>query len=199
MVFLQRPQRPEVATFPERLSQRPRLTKPASPRRKTGCGRGLGLSRDRPSRSGLGWLLPALLLPLLVGPLSFDARGVEIPPLPVDILDPAGNPVGKAQILPNFIVLLDRTGQKKGVIGIVMVEGRMRLFAVRTGQERKLVGYAENYRLYDPQGELKGFYRWTAIWSYVYDKNMKKVGQAQCLAYQGVCAAGVAAYLLGLF
>ena len=202
MVFLQRPQRPrrpEVAEFPERLSQRPRLTKPASPQRKTGCGRGLGLSGDRLSRSGLSWLLPALLLPVLAGPFPFDASGVEIPPLPVDILDSAGKPVGRAQILPNFIVLLDRTGQKKGVIGIVMVEGRMRLFAVRTDQQRKLVGYAENYRLFNPQGELIGFYQWTAIWSYVYDKNMKKVGQAQCLAYQGVCAAGIAAYLLGLF
>ena len=147
----------------------------------------------------MGWLLPALLLPVLAGPFPFDASGAGIPPLPVDIFDPAGKPVGKAQILPNFIVLLDRTGQKKGVIGIVLVEGRMRLFAIRTNQERKLVGYAENHRLYDPQGELIGFYQWTAIWSYVYDKNMKKVGQAQCLAYQGVCAAGVAAYLLGLF
>ncbi len=44
-----------------------------------------------------------------------------------------------------------------------------------------------------------GYYWWTAIWSYVYDPEMKKVGQAQCIAYQGLCAAGVAGYLLGLF
>ena len=199
MVFLQRPRQPEVAEFPERLSQRPGLTKPASQRRKTGSGRWLGFWRESPLRLGMGWLLPALLLPVLAGPFPLDARGAGIPPLSVDILDPAGKPVGRAQILPNFIVLLDRTGQKKGVIGIVMVEGRMRLFAVGADQERKLVGYAENYRLFNPQGELIGFYQWTAIWSYVYDKNMKKVGQAQCLAYQGVCAAGVAAFLLGLF
>jgi len=56
----------------------------------------------------------------------------------------------------------------------------------------------EDYRLYNTEDQLVGYYYWTAIWSYVYDPQMKKVGQAQCLAYQGVCAAGIAGYLLGL-
>jgi hypothetical protein len=33
----------------------------------------------------------------------------------------------------------------------------------------------------------------------VYDPKMKKAGEARCLAYQGVCAAAIAGYLLGLF
>ena len=122
----------------------------------------------------------------------------QIPPLPVDILSPAEKKIGKAEIFPNFIVLRDSGGVRKGAIGAVMVDGRTRLFLVQSDDSRLLVGWAENQRLFNAKGELLGYYDWTPIWSYVYDKSMKKVGQAQCLAYQGICAAGIAGYLLGL-
>ena len=132
--------------------------------------------------------------------LAFTASPAvgQIPPLPVDILNPSQQMIGKAEIYPNYVVLRDASNKQKGAIGVVMVEGRMRLFLVQPDRSRRLAGWAENHRLFNAKGELLGYYNWTPIWSYVYDKSMKKVGQAQCLAYQGVCAAGVAGFLLGL-
>ena len=137
-----------------------------------------------------------MLIILLALPASIAFA--QIPPLPVDILNSSEQTIGKAEIFPNFIVLRDASDRRKGAIGVVMVEGRLRLFLVGSDESRKLVGWAEQQRLFNAKGELVGFYYWTPIWSYVYDKSMKKVGQAQCLAYQGVCAAGIAGYLLGL-
>ena len=121
------------------------------------------------------------------------------PPLAVDIIDSGEKIVAKALIYSKYIELLDTAERKRGAVGVVRVEGRMRLFLVEGTGERKLVGYSENRRLFDAQGKLLGFYQWTPIWSYVYDKSMKKMGKAQCLAYQGLCAAAVAGVLLGLF
>lgn len=121
-----------------------------------------------------------------------------LPPLKVAILDAAEKPVGEALVYFNFIELNDLAGDLRGAIGVVMTQGRAQLFLVRSDAERKFIGWAENNRLFNTEDQLVGFYFWTAIWSYVYDPKMKKVGQAQCLAYQGVCAAGVAGYLLGL-
>lgn len=137
-----------------------------------------------------------MLIILLALPASIAFA--QIPPLPVNILNPSGQTIGKAEIFPNYIVLRDSTDRRKGAIGVVLVEGRMRLFVVSSDDTRTLVGWAEEQRLFNTKGELLGFYYWTPIWSYVYDKSMTKVGQAQCLAYQGVCAAGIAGYLLGL-
>lgn len=139
-------------------------------------------------------LLVASLL-IVLGP-SLSAS--LIPPLEVDILDAQERKQGRALIYPNFIELTDLSGNLRGAIGVVMAQGRVQLFLVRSDQERRLIGWAENYRLYNTEDQLVGYYYWTAIWSYVYDPQMKKVGQAQCLAYQGVCAAGIAGYLLGL-
>jgi len=142
------------------------------------------------------------ILVLGVALLLLDgSRGLAsiIPPLEVDILDANESKQGQALLYPNFIELKDRAGTLKGAIGIVLAQGKAQLFLVGAGDERKLIGWAENRRLYNAENKLVGYYFWTAIWSYVYDPNMKKVGQAQCLAYQGVCAAGIAGYLLGLF
>ena len=139
------------------------------------------------------WIVAiALMLPTV-------AVGFEYPALSLDILDPAEKLVGRARIFPNFIELFDNAGKKMGVIGIVWVQGRTRLFVVRSDRKRTLVGWAEGHRLYDNKGILVGYYDWTPIWSYVFDKKMARLGKAQCLAYQGVCAAGVAAYLLKLY
>ncbi len=139
--------------------------------------------------------LAAMLLSLVPGA---GAAPVELPPLPVEIQDAAGKAIARARIYPNYVEVLAAGGRPGGAIGVVMVEGRARLFVVRRDAGRTLVGWAEGRRLFNAKGALVGYYHWTPIWSYVYDKELKKVGQAQCLAYQGVCAAGVAGFLLGL-
>jgi hypothetical protein len=121
-----------------------------------------------------------------------------IPPLKTPILDPQQKPLGEALVYPNFIELNGQDGALRGAIGVVVSQGRTLLFLVRADSERRFIGWAEDHRLYNTEDQLVGYYFWTPIWSYVYDPKMKKVGQAQCLAYQGVCAAGVAGYLLGL-
>ena len=144
----------------------------------------------------LGGLLVAAALAALAPPVL---PAVDLPPLRVSIQDAQGRTVGQANVYLNYVELLDAAGHSKGAIGVVQVEGRERLFLVQANAERKLIGWAEEQRLYNEEGKLVGFYGWTPIWSYVYDPQHKKVGQAQCLAYQGVCAAGVAGFLLGLF
>ncbi len=121
-----------------------------------------------------------------------------IPPLKVDIVDAGRKKQGQALVYPSFIELKDEQGALKGAIGVVLVQGKTQLFLVRANAERKFIGWAENFRLYNTEDQLVGYYFWTPVWSYVYDTKMKKVGEAQCLAYQGLCAAGVAGFLLGL-
>ncbi len=133
-----------------------------------------------------------LLLPLLLG--------VErMPPLTVDILGPEGTLKGRAQVYSNYVELQDAGGQSRGAIGVVVAQGRLRLFLVRGDAERSLVGWSDNHRLYNANNELLGYYNWSAIWSVVYDPKLRPMGRAQCIAYQGVCAAGVAGFLLGLY
>jgi hypothetical protein len=147
-------------------------------------------------RPGAAALLGAigLLAPGAPGPAALD-----FPPLKVDILDARQQRTGRANVYLNYVELLDSAGVKKGAIGVVMTEGRVSLFLVQADESRKLIGWAEDHRLYTADNKLIGYYTWTPVWSYVYDEKLKKVGQAQCIAYQGVCAAGIAGYLLGLF
>jgi hypothetical protein len=127
------------------------------------------------------------------------AFAITLPPLQVEILDAQQHKAGRADVYLNYVELADATGQQRGAIGVLMIDGQARLFLVQADGERKLVGWAEDHRLYSADSKLVGYYVWTPIWSYVYDDKLKKVGQAQCLAYQGVCAAGIAGYLLGLY
>lgn len=150
----------------------------------------------RDTHPALGWPRAAagllLLLPLLLG--------VERPPpLRVDILGPGGALKGRALVYANYVELQDAGGQSRGAIGVVVAQGRLRLFLVRGDAERTLVGWSDNHRLYNAENKLLGYYNWSAIWSVVYDPDLKPMGRAQCIAYQGVCAAGVAGFLLGLF
>ncbi len=142
------------------------------------------------------WLGVAALAGLAVAGVGF---AMTLPPLQVDILDAGQHKAGRADVYLNYVELADATGVQRGAIGVLMIEGQARLFLVQSDGERKLVGYAEDHRLYNADNKLIGYYAWTPIWSYVYDDKMKKVGQAQCIAYQGVCAAGIAGYLLGLY
>lgn len=122
-----------------------------------------------------------------------------IPPLKVDILDAQDNSMGQALVYPSYIELTDAQGNLKGKIGLVVVQGKAQLYLIRANEERKFIGWAKNFRLYDSEDKLTGYYFWSPIWSFVYDKKMKNVGKAQCIAYQGLCAAGIAGYLLGLY
>ena len=35
-------------------------------------------------------------------------------------------------------------------------------------------------------------------WSYVYAPDGTKIGEAKCIAFRGICSAGIASYLTGL-
>lgn len=146
-----------------------------------------------------GLLAAAGLAALTALALTGVAFALTLPPLQVDILDAQQHRTGRADVYLNYVEVADAAGLPRGAIGVVTVEGQARLFLVQSDGERKLVGWAEDHRLYAPDSKLIGYYVWTPIWSYVYDDKLKKVGQAQCIAYQGVCAAGVAGYLLGLY
>lgn len=168
-------------------------------------GRKMGIKQRRTARAVArpvrALAMAALAMAALILGTAFEGAGqtLTFPSLPVDILDNSGKPVGKAKIYSNYLELLDLRDKPIGTVGVMMVEGQARLLLVGAGGERKIVGYSRDHRVFDPGGKLVGFYRWTPIWSYVYDKQLKKVGRAQCLAYQGVCAAGVAGFLLGLY
>jgi hypothetical protein len=142
---------------------------------------------------------------LLLGLAAFGAvltgtggAGAQVPPLKTEIRSAAGEVRGEARVFPNYIEVMDGIGAPRGAVGVVQVQGRVRLFLIQPNQERTLIGWAENHRLYNQKNELVGFYFWTPTFSYVYDPQMKKVGEARCLAYQGVCAAAIAGFLLGL-
>ena len=124
--------------------------------------------------------------------------GAQVPPLKTEIRSAAGEVRGEARVFPNYIEVVDGLGAPRGAVGVVQVQGRARLFLIQPNQERTLIGWAENHRLYNGKNELVGYYFWTPTFSYVYDPKMKKVGEARCLAYQGVCAAAIAGFLLGL-
>ena len=122
-----------------------------------------------------------------------------IPPLKVDILDAGENSKGQALVYPSYIELTDSQGNLKGKIGVVVLQGKAQLYLIRANEERKFIGWAKNFRLYNSEDKLTGFYFWSPIWSFVYDPKMKFVGKAQCIAYQGLCAAAIAGFLLGLY
>ena len=149
-------------------------------------------------RLGLA-LAAALALLAAAGGMRRVLGGDGVPPLPVDIESPTGEIKGRALVYPNYIELNDADNRPRGAIGVLIAEGKARLFLVKANSERSLIGWAQEYRLFDAQDKLVGYYYWTPIWSYVYDPKMTKIGQARCIAYQGVCAAGVAGYLLGLY
>jgi hypothetical protein len=159
------------------------------------------IGRHRTVSGALARTLAALALGALCLTLA-GAPGpaaLDFPPLKVEILDARQQRAGRANVYLNYVELLDAAGVKKGAIGVVTTQGRTSLFLVQSDESRKLIGWAEDHRLYSAEDKLIGYYTWTAVWSYVYDEKLKKVGQAQCIAYQGVCAAGIAGYLLGLF
>ena len=106
--------------------------------------------------------------------------------------------VGQALVYIDYVELQDMDGITKGRLGFVNIKGGFQLFIVIDDGQQNLVGSAKNRRLYNKDGELLAHYDWTTFWSYVYAPDGTKIGEAKCIAFRGICAAGIASYLSGL-
>ena len=119
-------------------------------------------------------------------------------PLKTTIVSPEKQPLGLALVYIDYVELQDMEGTPLGRLGFVNIKGGFQLFVVADDGQQNLVGSAKNRRLFDKDGELIGHYDWTTFWSYVYAPDGTKLGKAKCIAFRGVCAAGIASFLTGL-
>ena len=119
-------------------------------------------------------------------------------PLKTTILNPEKQPVGRALVYIDYVELQELDGTPLGRLGFVNIQGGFQMFVVRDDGQQNLVGSAKNRRLYDNDGKLIGHYDWTTFWSYVYAPDGTKLGKAKCIAFRGICAAGIASFLTGL-
>ena len=144
------------------------------------------------SISQLRWLL--LLVILWMG-LSQELFAL---PLKTTILNPDKHPLGLALVYIDYVELHELDGTPRGRLGFVNIQGGFQMFVVRDDGQQNLVGSAKNRRLFDKEGKLIGHYDWTTFWSYVYAPDGTKLGKAKCIAFRGICAAGIASFLTGL-
>ena len=119
-------------------------------------------------------------------------------PIKTTILSPEKQPLGLAQVYIDYVELQELDGTPLGRLGFVNIQGGFQMFVVRDDGQQNLVGSAKNRRLYDKDRKLIGHYDWTTFWSYVYAPDGKKLGKAKCIAFRGICAAGIASFLTGL-
>ena len=119
-------------------------------------------------------------------------------PLKTTILSPEKKPLGLALVYIDYIELQELDGTSVGRLGFVNIQGGFQMFVVRDDGEQNLVGSAKNRRLYDKDKKLIGHYDWTTFWSYVYAPDGTKLGKAKCIAFRGICSAGIASFLTGL-
>ena len=119
-------------------------------------------------------------------------------PLKTTIVSPEKQPLGLALVYIDYVELQELDGTPRGRLGFVNIKGGFQMFVVRDDGQQNLVGSAKNRRLYDKDGKLIGHYDWTTFWSYVYAPDGKKLGKAKCIAFRGICAAGIASFLTGL-
>ena len=119
-------------------------------------------------------------------------------PIKTSILDAEEQAVGQALVYIDYVELQDMDGTAKGRLGFVNIKGGFQLFVVIDDGQQNLVGSAKNKRLYNKEGELLAHYDWTTFWSYVYAPDGTKIGEAKCIAFRGICSAGIASYLTGL-
>ena len=119
-------------------------------------------------------------------------------PLKTAILNPDKQPLGLALVYIDYVELQELDGTPRGRLGFVNIKGGFQMFVVRDDGQQNLVGSAKNRRLYDKDGKLIGHYDWTTFWSYVYAPDGTKLGKAKCIAFRGICAAGIASFLTGL-
>ena len=119
-------------------------------------------------------------------------------PLKTTILNPEKQPIGLALVYIDYVELQEMDGTPRGRLGFVNIQGGFQMFAVRDDGQQNLIGSAKNRKLYDKAGKLIGHYDWTTFWSYVYAPDGTKLGEAKCIAFRGICAAGIASFLTGL-
>jgi len=119
-------------------------------------------------------------------------------PIKTAILNAEKQEVGKALVYIDYVELQDMEGNAKGRLGFVNIKGGFQLFVVVDDGQQNLVGSAKNRRLYNKEGEMLAHYDWTSFWSYVYAPDGSKIGEAKCIAFRGICSAGIASYLTGL-
>ena len=119
-------------------------------------------------------------------------------PIKTSILNSEKQVVGHALVYIDYVELLTLDGTPLGRLGFVNIQGGFEMFVVRDDGQQNLVGSAKNRRLFDKEGKLIGHYDWTTFWSYVYAPDGKKLGKAKCIAFRGICAAGIASFLTGL-
>ena len=119
-------------------------------------------------------------------------------PLKTTIVSPEKQPLGLALVYIDYVELQELDGTPRGRLGFVNIKGGFQMFVVRDDGQQNLVGSAKNRRLFDKEGQLIGHYDWTTFWSYVYAPDGTKLGKAKCIAFRGVCAAGIASFLTGL-
>ena len=119
-------------------------------------------------------------------------------PLKTTILSPEKKPLGLALVYIDYIELQELDGTPVGRLGFVNIQGGFQMFVVRDDGEQNLVGSAKIRRLFDRDKKLIGHYDWTTFWSYVYAPDGTKLGKAKCIAFRGICSAGIASFLTGL-
>ena len=119
-------------------------------------------------------------------------------PLKTTILNPEKQPVGRALVYIDYVELQELDGTPRGRLGFVNIQGGFQMFVVRDDGQQNLVGSAKNRRLFDKEGKLIAHYDWTTFWSYVYAPDGTKLGEAKCIAFRGICSAGIASFLIGL-
>ncbi len=129
--------------------------------------------------------------------LAFSADLFALP-IRTSILNPEKQVVGQALVYIDYVELLKLDGTPLGRLGFVNIQGGFQMFVVRDDGKQSLVGSAKNRRLYDKDGKLIGHYDWTTFWSYFYAPDGTKLGKAKCIAFRGICAAGIASFLTGL-
>ena len=139
----------------------------------------------------LRWILPFCIL------LGMSASLFALP-IKTAILNADEQQVGQALVYIDYVELQNMEGTAKGRLGFVNIKGGFQLFVVRDDGQQNLVGSAKNRRLYNKEGELLAHYDWTTFWSYVYAPDGTKIGEAKCIAFRGICSAGIASYLTGL-
>ena len=140
----------------------------------------------------LRWILLCFIICLVMSVNLFAL------PIKTAILNADEQEVGKALVYIDYVELWDMEGRAKGRLGFVNIKGGFQLFVVIDDGQQNLVGSAKNRRLYNKEGELLAHYDWTSFWSYVYAPDGTKIGEAKCIAFRGICSAGIASYLTGL-
>ena len=136
---------------------------------------------------------------IIYGILSISAsQKLFALPIKTEILNSQEESIGLALVYIDYIELQETDGTPKGRLGFVNIKGGFQIFVVRDDGQQNLVGLAKNRRLFDNEDKLIGHYDWTTFWSYVYSPSGEKLGKAKCIAFRGICAAGIASFLTGL-